>query len=253
MWTHPKSVCKNICCSFCCLFLLTSHSILLSQAIGEKQAEASNDWMKQIPMTSRDSPAVSPEQRARRDAFADNSFGSIEPLTPDTAARTHVSGGSVVYGKGSVPEIPPVGPESAVIVARFSSYTAVLSSTHRSVYTEIALIIQQVVHVGDDPLRSGDVITVLHPGGTVLLPEGRVLSYLTDRESFSLQPNHTYLLVVSRKPDGHFYVVDKAWDVSTGVVRPNDLYESIRSRKGESQLAGLPLDAAVSLLKKTTD
>jgi hypothetical protein len=250
MRKHAKVVSRGIFYTLCCLPCLISQRTLLCQTTNQQKAMAPNAWMKQVPQPSSQSPSVSPEQRGQRDAFADKAFGGAEPLTPDTAGRNHISEGSVVYG--NVPEIPPLGPESAVIVARFNSYVPVLSDSHRSVYTEINLAVQQVVHAAGDPLHPGDSITVLRGGGTVVYADGRVLSYLADPASFSIQPNHTYLLIVSRKSDGQFYLVDKGWDVSTGIVTPNDLYETIRTQRGEAQLAGLPLDTAVSILTKAT-
>ena len=93
-------------------------------------------------------------------------------------------------------------------------------------------------------------ITIAIPVGTVNLPNGRFLSYLTDPKAYALQPDHTYLLVVTYKPSGQFFVLNKSWDVTTGVVRPNSSHEATRYAQGRSHLVGLPIDVAVSEIKK---
>lgn len=231
-----------------CLLTITISINSFAQESAIRKPGQSNWWMK-----TATSPGVtdnvSPILRYDRDQFFDQTIGSATPLTPENSKNTHMSEGAVY---GMPPEIPSLSPNTAIVVGGFKSYHAVLSASHRSVYTEVRLEIEQVVKQGTDVhVSSATAVTVAIPGGSVSLAEnGQVISYLTDDRQFGIEPNRTYLLVLSYESLGDFFTLKKNWDVTDGVVKPNSVLEIERATKGQSRLVGLPLAAAVSELKK---
>ncbi|MDQ2711113.1 MAG: hypothetical protein M3Y24_02570 [Acidobacteriota bacterium] len=191
---------------------------------------------------------VSPVFRYDRDNFFDQSLGNPQPLTPETAGHSHVSEGAVY---GAPPELPPLSAEDVLIMGRFETYHSVLSASHRSIYTEVRISVQKVIGQGaGQHISSRTDLVIAIPGGTVQLSDGRIISYLTDDRQYSIQPDHTYFLLLGHQNLGDFYVLEKSWDVTGGVGKPNTPFEVERANKGQSRLTGLSVDAAVSELKK---
>ncbi|MFN3322037.1 MAG: hypothetical protein ACK5AZ_00960 [Bryobacteraceae bacterium] len=59
------------------------------------------------------------------------------------------------------------------------------------------------------------------PGGTVTDSDRRTISFLTPPRLYFVEPGKTYLLAASYRPLEEFFVVDRSWDLSTGIVEPN--------------------------------
>lgn len=234
--------------SLCTMSYLVLASNGLGQIAREQHPVPANEWMKKASPPLEEADTIAPVVRYDRDTFFDDTIGSPEPLTPGTASRSHMSEGSVY---GEVPEIPPLNANSLIITGRFESYRSILSASHRSVYTDIHVSVQRIVYQGSEiHVTPGADITIDVGGGTVDLGDGRVLSYLTDPREYALQPSRDYLLVLTHVPSGDFFTVDRNWDITDAIVKPNTWHEAILAKKGRSRLSGLSVEAAISEVKK---
>jgi len=179
---------------------------------------APNNWMKQPTPISESRDSQLPE-RAARDAFWDQGFRYIALLTPANARDVQISEGSV-YRVGPPPAIP-VYEDRVLLIGKFLRHKSVLSSSRHCVYSEIAIGVEDLFEFGKSPAASGGELTVILAGGSVSLPDGQVISFLTQPRHFSLQREHEYLLALAYQRDGNFYSVAESWDVSDGTVRVN--------------------------------
>jgi hypothetical protein len=90
-------------------------------------------------------------------------------------------------------------------------------------------------------------------GGSVILPSGRTLHYLTQPQEVFLRPGMRYLLVLSYHSVGDFYTLGDDWDLSGGIVRPNTIRGQLVAREGRSSLSGLTVQQLGPALAKELD
>jgi len=237
-------VCRCESLSFPLVALLAA-GIAVGQ-VAATPAGAANGWMK-IATDLSQPEMVSPAIRQQRDSHFDASpLASRVPLTPESAPLHHVFAGAHVAGH---PEIAEVS-NRAVVIATFTVYRGVLTASGREVYTEVTFRVSNVFEeVAGRAVRDSD-ITVALRGGTVKTIDGKVISYLTDPRPYFIQPQRTYLLVLSHHADGDFYSRAGDWDISDGVVRANSDRDNRIARQGKSALVGLTKDQLVRLLNQ---
>lgn len=225
------------------MLLLWSLTALSQTKPENTAAPAPNAWMLTPTPYLEWNKSVPAGIRAARDQFQDGMAGD-EPLT---APHARAPGPGI--GDGIPPtDIRPI-PERVVLTGRFKRETSVLSGSQRSLYTEVTVQVDKVFEnqAGSAAAANRDV-TILIAGGTVRLASGKTLTYDTDPIPFSLQPDHTYLLVLTYEHTGDFYVVMEDWDISDGTVRPNTSSGVYRAKHGMSALSGLPVEKLDSVL-----
>jgi hypothetical protein len=210
---------------------------------------AANAWMLiPTPYLERNR-GISSEIRAERDQYMDQITPPVFalPLTESARRLPLTSPGKHEYvtpsgcdGAASGREIQD-RPGRAVATATFTGHSSVLSATEYSLYSEITLRVGQVFEdrSGSQHLSPGQEITVVVTGGTVRLPSGRTVTYETSPREWSLQPDHSYLLVLSYYKEGDFWFYFETWDVSDGSLRPADCRTDYWARSGRSSLTGL--------------
>lgn len=241
MWSFAVKKLKVFWLTLLALILVTSNGAMSQSASAISESSPANGWM-QIPRSSISS--VASPIRANRDAFWDNIIGAQAPLTPETASRAAVTEGALFR---PTPEIPKVG-NRVVVTASFVDHSNVLSSSRRSVYTEITFSVDGVFENRSSlPVLRGQNITVSIAGGTVLTQTGDTLHYLTQPRGLFVKPNRKYLLVLSYEEREEFYTLAENWDISDGIVRVNTRRGKLRMREEKSSLNGL----AISELDQT--
>jgi hypothetical protein len=91
------------------------------------------------------------------------------------------------------------------------------------------------------------------PGGTVLAPWGKVLTYGVSPTDYHLQPSHKYLLCLAYLPDGDFYTFfdmwGVRWDISDGIAKPDSSREVKGRKPGASSVSGLPAEKAIEVMR----
>lgn len=225
-------------------FLFVAFAALSLTVCGSGQTvsepEAPNAWMKK-PANLKPDP-VSPAVRSERDRHFDGHHRTV--LTPENAANSAVSEGSIY---GPTLEIPA---NVVLAIGKFVDHRSVLSAGGGAIYTEMEFDVSRLYDAAGTRVQEGSRITVINVGGTVQLPDGRTMSYLTHPKSFFVRPGRTYLLALEYRAAGDFYFIYKTWDLSDGRVRPNSLPEVSRARRGEARLAGLTTAQLEEYLKK---
>jgi hypothetical protein len=145
----------------------------------------------------------------------------------------------------------PFFKNEAVVVATFKDYQVYLTPSHRSIYTNILLSVEQVLEAGPSQVPPGEDIELLIPGGTVILSNGSTLSddidYDVDR--YCLQPGHRYVLFLEYFADGRSFWDREDWELVNGVAEPNDVYLSYLASRGESKYSGLPEATFIDTLR----
>ena len=223
---------------FAFLLVLLSAS-LLGQTPTPSPANA---WMK-TPTTLPSADDVPAPLRHDRDSFLDAPFRKGHPLTSDNGSATVVSEGP---HSPTDPEIPTF-PNRAVVIGTFKTSRSLLSASGLSVYTEVQFQVDTVFDKGPALVLSGTTVTVALAGGTVRKSDGQIISFLTQPRAYSIQPNGTYLAILNYKNNGQFYTLDKTWDLSDGITRPNSSLEKDRADRGQSTLVGLSKDQLIQL------
>lgn len=151
-------------------------------------AEVANAWM-QTPSVGGNVSDVSAAIRSERDTFWDNLSGAREPLTARTASASAM--GESWYEPA--PEIPKVE-NRVVLTGTFVAYRSFLTSSRRTIYTEIAFKVDEIFQNRSmSIITPGDNITVAIAGGSALSPSGETLHYLTQPRELFVQPSRKYL------------------------------------------------------------
>lgn len=207
---------------------------------GFPAARAENAWMSN-PLSAHLADSVPATIRQQRDLFFDNGIGQRERLTPLTARNVAISEGSFFAG---APEIPEVENRKLVVVL-FASYRPVLTASGRAIYTEVSLVVRDVLDNGMPAVNVGQTITLALPGGAVITDSGEILSFLTQPKPRYISPEKIYLMVLSYRPAGDFYLLGKAWDVSSGFVKT-----SFGPHQPTESLLGLTVEQVTALLKQ---
>ncbi len=214
-----------------------------------------NAW-RSIPKELPPGPANDKEKQILEDrgAFFDAGNPYVEPLdqpTPGIGQGYALCSGPIDL---EAPEIPFV-PDEAVVVANFERYQPYLTPSHRYIYTKIILTLQQVLESGPSSVQPGQEIDLLIHGGTVMLNDGRVISFLIRHEDvdFSLQPDHRYILFLQNHRKGDFFTLERSWELKNGIALPYSAVDAKRMKEGTSQLAGLAESDFLEAVRKAIE
>lgn len=226
-------------------------AIQRQRAQDEREFEtAANRWMKTPVDLQKQTDTIPPAERNARDRYWDKLIGASAPLSdPNAQGRPTAIGDALV----TEPEFGDLG-EGVLLIGKFESYRTFLSSSKRSVYTEIQLRVEHVFGHPQVPVRNGDLIDVDKPGGTIITPWGANLSYGLHPEQMGLQPQHVYLIRLGYDPNGNFYrggnKTGELWDLTDGTVKPGNSLQKARAASGMSEITGLSVDALIKVLDK---
>lgn len=213
-------------------------------------------WWRSIPRTAFPEPTDPSELRLLelRGRYFDSAIGEPWPLdNPPLGIGSGSSSGSC--GPGET-DAPPFFQDEAIVVGTFKDFRVHLSPTHRSIYTRITLVLDQVLDPGPSGVKAGQEADYLIPGGTVRLDNGSVLSHRilqTDRK-YSIEPGHRYLFFLQFRPEGNFFVGRGDWELRDGWAIPKNSCYVAPVREGRSHYAGMSeaqfLDAIDEAIQK---
>jgi hypothetical protein len=170
--------------------------------------------------------------------YFDGLIGKDRPLTPASARTTYLAEGAFI---GIPPEVPTVE-NRQVLIGTFVSFEPILSESKKSIYTEVVFHVEEVLEHSQSDNSSSNFITVIVPGGTVVNPDGSVLSFMTNPRQEFIIPSKRYLLVLSYHSPGDFNMLVRAWDISNGTARSG--FNTLQSR-----FVGLPLRDLVPIVR----
>ncbi len=189
----------------------------------------SNSWQSSVR-----EPAPAPRSvvsqgiRDARNRYADKVLGAHMPLDEleDKGGEWAGSIGFPVFR-----DVLPDFPNQAVVVARFQDFDFVLTDSKSAIYTEIRFRVERVITSAAQTLP-GPSVTVIVKGGTVKLPSGRVLRFMTRPCRFMPVPGHRYILFLQYVADGDFYLLQKSIELSGNKALPNSEDDVSRAGHG---------------------
>jgi hypothetical protein len=230
------------------VFAVAASAQTTSEATSKAAASA---WMS-TPTPYLDwNKDISASARAERNKFWDEASMSPVPLTQPGSGR--VVGGSYDMAWDRF-EISDVVKDRAVLTATFTGHRSVLTSSERSLYTEVTLRVDQVFEdrTGTGhPTANHDVTLILY-GGTVILRNSQAFSVDNPgaQSELFIQPEHKYLFVLRYENAGDFYTLVDDWDISDGTVRANSVRAQFFVQEHTSALNGLTVEQLGPALDK---
>jgi hypothetical protein len=210
---------------------------------------AENRWMRTPVDVRAQNDTIAPSDRQGRDLYWDELIGASMPLSQPGA---RAKGMPLVDPSPNAPEIGDLG-DGVWLVGKFEGYRMFLTASQRAVYTEIDFRVQHVFgHPNLPSLGEGTLIQIDRPGGTIVAPWGKTISYEVRPEQHEFQPNHIYLTALAYHPHGNFYSggsdTGKRWDVTDGFARPGNALLAQRAAQGRSEISGLSLPQVIQLV-----
>jgi hypothetical protein len=147
-------------------------------------------------------------------------------------------------------EILPDGPNQVVLMGEFRDFDVVLTSSRRSIYTEMHIFVERVLR-DTTPVRAGQTITVFSRGGLIIANDGQVLRDNIIPLSFVIQPRHRYVMFLRYYSEGDFYSLQKTIELRDGKALPNSLPDVNRSEKGEWPYLNLDEETTLQRISTT--
>jgi hypothetical protein len=151
------------------------------------------------------------------------------------------------------PEIDePGGIPSVWVVARFEAFHVYAVDPQEDLlYTEINVRVDRVIKAPADlSIARGALLDVAMPGGTLRMATGKTItSPFVIPSQYGPKPGHAYILQLLYNAKFGVFTDYRRWEVSSGVVQPDDVVAALRAAHGKSKLTGLSLGAAVEYLQ----
>jgi hypothetical protein len=204
----------------------------------QKQWTSSHNQWQRIPVDiSKQTDTVSPDVRAKR-----NAYWMQYPQQMALGSSFTLPGAKVLR-----PEVDEIkSTQSIWVVARFEGvHVFALDPDSTELYTEMNMRVIDAIKSPDDfPVSAGSLLDILILGGTVKTVQGTVYDYRVEPHQFAAQPGHTYLLHLLYNPLYGTITTQQRWEISSGALVPDDEHEVLRAQEGKSMLAGKSVDEA---------
>jgi hypothetical protein len=118
----------------------------------------------------------------------------------------------------SFPPMPQVSPceVSNIVVGTITDFQPYLTGDHTAIYAELYATVESVLKNTGNELTIGSEIVFLSHGGTLILPDKRVISSPRNRDKSRFQPGHKYVFFANYKDDTESYGVPEVWEINDG-------------------------------------
>lgn len=218
------------------------HAHAQQAAVPSSSPNDRGTWRQATVDVRKQTDTASSEDRSARDAYWNH---ALPPMTNPNI-------GIVTFPGASSPDAPefPAIPNSAWVLGTFTSFHVFGTSGGGGIYTEMNIRVDEIFRTPPSlTLQNGDVVDVAIAGGQIIDKKGlRKVDMEPADYLRQLQPNHQYLLQLVYQPNGHFFLLGKFWDTTTGTVRPVKADDILRQRRGRSSIDGLSLNQLSSSL-----
>jgi hypothetical protein len=196
---------------------------------------------------------ISSSERTRRDAYMARFLVDLRGIEA-SGSQMHIA----VDDPYTVPEIPRLPRPGALWVIATSVKSLLLpvklatSSTPDDVhvYSEMRFQVATIIHKPDSSrLTVGSTFDVDFPGGRVMLADGHIASTPLYPSNYDLLPGRQYLLLVSPLSATKTFVIFTCWEIRDGLLYPNGIIENMKTDKGVSKLAHMPVEDAIEAIR----
>ncbi len=239
---------RTICSTLAVLLLaqkgLTQASSSLLKPL--TSASAANSWQFAPIDLTKQKDTVPSDIRVRRT----NYFATL--LVPLLRTTDGLSGSASFPGSyTSEPADVSGEPSSVWLVAAFRDFAVFPVGAHGA-YTEVHLRVKQVIaNRSTARILPGNRIDLVFSGGELIESNKQIRRFLVTPERYFLKPGGTYLLDLRYSPAERSYLMSKRWIIADDVLMPDTAEDVVRSSAGKSSLAGLSINQATFLIRKT--
>ncbi len=212
---------------------------------------AANRWML-TPVDVQNQPdSASVSERQARDRFWDRLYGATFPLRDPFSQPKLLPMVDYFATPDEFSDQELI--ERTWLVGTFEGYSTFLSTSELSVYTEITFRVLRVLGNPNIPgLKNGSTISIGCPGGTIIAPWGKIVSFRMKPSDHFFEPNHSYLLGLTYIANGNFFTfnekISRRWDITNGTAKPDSQEEIRRNTRGQSSIAGKTTEDAVEAI-----
>ena len=197
---------------------------------------AANNWQLTAIDVQSQIDTVDPSVRAQRNTYWKRARETDLEGTGNGSVLNSAPGPYLT----DAPEFPSVKGASWVIASFVSFHVFAIDPYYRLIYTEMNFRVDQLLK---EPsyltLSNGSVVDVDFPGGCVKAPSGKTFALVVSARQYFFQPGHKYLMQVVYNEEGGFFWEGKRWDISSGIVKPDDPGEIYRAQHGNSLIDGM--------------
>jgi hypothetical protein len=183
---------------------------------------------------------VDPELRAQRNEHWRRSVLNV--IAPSRANVPLVVFPSLgVAGDNGGPEFPRKKGAIWLIATFFSFHVFAADADYRLIYTEMNFRVENVIKQPSySTITNGSVVDVDIPGGRIRTPSGTIKELLLSPRRYFFQSDHKYLMLLVYDENAKFFRADeRRWDVTSGIVQPDNIVEKRRSKEGTSLIDGM--------------
>ena len=210
--------------------------LLLCIASSLSMATGQSPPITSTPLQPTPVDAAQQAIRQARSELFDNLFAGTG--VPMESRSPHAPGPGGWVRKRDEQELP-ASLSTAIVVGTISGVLAYQSNDHRAIYTETTIELEQVLSDEDGVASARRTAAIVQVGGSIVLPDGRVLSHSVQGRGAPLQNGGRYAFFLSYVKQAQCYKLTKAWGLLDGkasAVSPGDLS---RARKGTSLYNGM--------------
>jgi hypothetical protein len=109
--------------------------------------------------------------------------------------------------------------------------------------------VDAIIQSASNKLEVGSEITLLVPGGALILSYGRVITSPRKREKSGLQPGRTYVSFANYFPETDSYGFRQTWEIKNGRIQPVNAEDVQAEKEGRSRFAGMPVADFLDMVK----
>jgi hypothetical protein len=136
-----------------------------------------------------------------------------------------------------------------IVVGKIKTAQAYLSNDHTAIYTESTIEVEQVPSQQSSHAVVGATILLEQVGGSLMLPNGRVLNHLSHGLGEPFQVGGRYAFFLTYVPTAQCYRLVKAWWLNAGVAQAVSTEDLGLAHNGASQYNGVPESTFIGILK----
>jgi hypothetical protein len=203
-----------------------------------------------VPSVTTTVDSVPATIRAAHAAYSDHIANRLDGKLEDRDPNAHEA--MIIHHPAPKAELPADRAE-VILVGTITGIQSFPSSNHSALYTESTVQIEHIFgQISSQALQPGQSIAVIHDGGALRLPTGRVIRQVVRGSGNELQQGARYVFFLVYLPKLAAYGCTKAWLLSQRVaiaVSEDDLVRVASNRSTYNKVSELILFMALQNLR----